>query len=106
MSEYTDGEFIPQPAIQRQVARESRLAFMERFADQELVSIYDAAKTSTAVFVWLEKLRSIDSIDPHDPRTIAGAKLLESAGVIAEGRADEILGIASAGTDSAVAETE
>lgn len=70
----------------------TKLAFMERFTDAELVAIYSAAKQSAAVEVWLEKLKmTTGNIVLTDIRTISGVRGLEAAGLIAVGRAAEIL---------------
>jgi hypothetical protein len=70
---------------------------MNRFTDTELANIYSAAKSSVMVEVWLEKLNAASpeadgtSVDLDDPRTVAGIQLLEAGGLIAVGRAAEIL---------------
>ena len=70
----------------------SKLTFMERFTDAELVAIYTAAKQVVQIEVWLEKLKlTTGDIDLADPRTIGGVHALEAAGLIASGRAAEIL---------------
>jgi hypothetical protein len=69
----------------------SRLAFLDRFTDPELVAIYTAAKSEVAIEVMLDKFRAADYIDLSDLRTIAGIEALEEIGLIAEGRAAEIL---------------
>lgn len=70
----------------------TKLAFMERFTESELVAIYSAAKQSVAVEVWLEKLKmTTGNIVLTDFRTISGVRGLEAAGLIASGRAMEIL---------------
>lgn len=69
----------------------SKLAFMERFTDEELAAIYAAAKTDVRVEVWMDKLKLAGEVDLNDPRTQAGVRALEALGLIAEGRAAEIL---------------
>lgn len=66
--------------------------WMSRFTDQELAVIYTAAKQSVAVEIWLERFKVAEYIDASDPRTSAGVHALESAGILAPGRALEILG--------------
>lgn len=79
------------------VRRLSKLAYMNRFADGELAALYTAAKTIVQVEVWLAKFNATTpdadgtSIDLDDPRTIAGVQALEAAGILATGRAAEIL---------------
>ena len=69
----------------------TKLEYMDRFTDTELSGIYAAAKQSVQVEVWLERFKLAESIDLTDVRTIAGVNALEQAGLLAEGRAAEIL---------------
>ena len=69
----------------------TKLEFFDRFTDAEQVAIYDAAKTVTQVQIWLDKFKLASDIDVTDPRTIAGIQALEAAGLLAAGRAAEIL---------------
>lgn len=71
----------------------TKLAFMEKFTDAELVTIYSAARVNAQVEVWLEKLKmTTGNVFLTDPRTIAGVYGLERAGLIGKGRAMEIIG--------------
>jgi len=88
---YEGGEFVPAPQEPEQITQISRLDFMDRFTDTELAGVFAAAKASPAVEVWVEKVKAASSIDLTDPRTVSGVQALETAGLIAEGRADEIL---------------
>jgi len=65
--------------------------FREQFTEAEKQAIYTAAKTSVAVEVWLDDLRSVTYVDLDFPQTVASVQGLESAGLIASGRAAEIL---------------
>lgn len=69
----------------------SKLAFMERFTDEELAAIYAAAKTDVRVEVWMDKLKLSEFVDLADPRTQDGVLNLEAAGLIGAGRGNEIL---------------
>lgn len=69
----------------------SKLGYMNRFTDAELAAIYTAAKSVVQVEVWLEKFKLAEFIDLTDQRTIAGVQSLEAAGLLAAGRAAEIL---------------
>ena len=90
-------EIVEPPAPVPSVRRLSKLAYMNRFTDAELAGIYAAAKTVVAVEVWLAKFNATTpeadgtSIDLDDPRTIAGLQGMEAAGLLAAGRAAEIL---------------
>ncbi|MFN3752383.1 MAG: hypothetical protein ACK4SR_13575 [Thiobacillus sp.] len=68
-----------------------KLAFMERFGDEELAAIYAAAKTDVRVEVWMDKLKLAGEIDLDDPRVMAGLQALEGLGLIGAGRAAEIV---------------
>lgn len=75
----------------------SPLDYMELFTDDELIGIYGAAKVSPEVEIWLRKFERSTEVSLSDPRTIAGVQALEAAGLIATGRANEILGITGGG---------
>lgn len=79
-----------QPVIEPKTTL-TKLEYMNRFTDAELAAIYTAAKTVIAVEVWLEKFKLSTDIELTDPRTVSGVQALEDAGLLAEGRADEIL---------------
>lgn len=79
----------PEPAPAVRVL--SKLDYMNRFADAELAGIYTAAKTVISVEVWLEKFKLASDINLDDPRTIGGLQAMEAAGLLAVGRAAEIL---------------
>ncbi len=85
MLNYTILEAIPP---KREI---TKLEYMERFTDQELQDIYTAAKTFVAIEVWLEKFKATTQVDLNDPRILAGLQSLETAGLITQGRAQEIV---------------
>ncbi len=87
---YEGGEFVPAPQEPEQITQISRLEFMDRF-DKDLAGVFAAAKANPDVEVWVEKVKAASSIDLTDPRTVSGVQALETAGLIAVGRADEIL---------------
>lgn len=70
----------------------SRLAFLSRFTAQERKAIRQAAKSNADVEDWLELFNAAQDVDVTYPATIAGLQALESAGILAAGRAAEILG--------------
>ncbi len=83
--------------------------FRNRFTEAEKQAIYAAAASSIAIRVWLDDLAAVTVVlDPADPtivlagvqldnpRTIAGVQGLEAAGLIAAGRAAEILELPAA----------
>lgn len=80
------------------VRRLAKLAYMNRFTDSELAKIYDLAKVHTDVEVWLAKFNAATpeadgtAVDLDDLRTQAGVQAFEQLGLLAPGRAAEILG--------------
>jgi len=69
----------------------TKLAFMSRFTDAELASIFAAAKADARVEVWVEKLKACAEVGLEDASTISGVNALEAAGLLAAGRAAIIL---------------
>jgi hypothetical protein len=86
-------DVVPRMATSRRL---TKLAYMNRFMDTELDTIYSVAKTDIGVEVWLAKFNAATpeadgtSIDLDDPRTLGGLQALEEAGLIGAGRALEI----------------
>jgi hypothetical protein len=95
----TDEEVLAELAAQQQTPANpqpsprplTKLAFMERFTDEELAAIYAAAKTDVRVEVWMDKLKLASEVDLADARTRAGVEALEALGLIGQGRAAEVL---------------
>jgi hypothetical protein len=85
-------EVTPSPIPRRL----SKLDYMQRFTEAEMAGIYSAAKSSISLEVWLAKFNATTpdpdgtSVDLDDPRTIGGLFAMESAGLLAAGRAAEI----------------
>jgi len=74
----------------------SVLDFRDRFSIEEKRAIYTAAADVVDVRIWLDDLASVtpeNGVDTADARTIAGVQALEAVGLIAAGRAQEILGM-------------
>jgi len=69
----------------------SKLDYMSRFTDTELATIYTMAKQVVQVEIWLEKFKLATDVDLADTRTKDGLLALEAAGLLAAGRAKEIL---------------
>ena len=88
-------EYAP-PPVESGPRKLTKLEYMNRFTDVELVGIYTAAKTEVLIEIWLEKFKATTpnadgtAIDLDDPRTISGLQALEAAGLLAAGRAEEI----------------
>jgi hypothetical protein len=68
----------------------TRLEFMDRFTNAELVDIYTAAKSDVQAQIWLDKVKTAQEINLADTRTREALAMLEAGGLIGEGRADEI----------------
>jgi hypothetical protein len=85
--EFIDGDY-PTPVI---VTPLTHKQFMDRFTDSELAAIMTAAKSSIELELWFKRFEMAQDILLTDPQTIAGVNALEAAGLIAEGRATEIL---------------
>ena len=79
---------VPKPVL---VSVITPLAFLNRFTDNEAKTIMALAKTDPDVELWWLKYNKAQDIDLNDPQTIAGVTSLETAGIISEGRASEIL---------------
>ena len=79
----------PQPKPKRTM---THLEFMRRLTDAELAQIYGAARQSPALEVWLEKFKMAKEISLDDPEIVQGIHVLEQMGLLAEGRAVEVLG--------------
>ncbi|RPE72541.1 hypothetical protein EDC62_0232 [Tibeticola sediminis] len=71
--------------------RITRLQFLSRFTDTEMQTVLGAAKSSPMLEAALLKWQTAEGIVLSDPATLAGVQALEMAGLIAPGRAAEIL---------------
>jgi len=69
----------------------SKLEFMSLFTDAELAAIFTAAKANVAMEVWVEKLKAATQVHLDNPAVVAGVNALETATLIATGRAAVIL---------------
>jgi hypothetical protein len=69
----------------------TRLAFRNRFTTNEKIALYTAAESNVQLKVYLDDVNAATYIDLTLPETIAGVQLLEAAGIIGSGRANEIL---------------
>lgn len=68
------------------------LAFRSRFTEDEKRAIYSARANSIDIQIWLDDLAAAEDVRSDDPRMIAGVQGLEAAGLLAPGRAAEIMG--------------
>jgi len=73
--------------------RLTRLQFLMRFTDAEMQAIVAAADASPALKAALLKWQTAEGITLTSPITQAGVQALEIAGLIAPGRAEQILAV-------------
>lgn len=71
------------------------LSFLRRFTDEEAITI-DLASIGATVEAatmrrYLNKVNAATHVDLLDPETISGVRALEYVGILAKGRAEEIL---------------
>jgi hypothetical protein len=78
----------PEPAMLKVL---TPLQFLNRFTDDEAKAILALSKTNPDVELWWIKYNKALDIDLTDSQTISGVRALELLGVIAQGRANEIL---------------
>lgn len=70
----------------------TRLEFRDRFTTDEKRAIYNAASSSVDLKIYLDELSMAEFVDTESPNTISGVQALEVYGIIAAGRAAQILG--------------
>jgi len=71
--------------------RLTRLEFRDMLTGAEKVAIYTAAESNVQIKIWLDDLAAAEFVELTDARTIAAVNSLETATLIGEGRAAEIL---------------
>ena len=85
-------EAIPEPVVDLRI---TRLAFLDRFTDAEAVAIDLASLGATVQAAglrrYLHKVNSAQHIDLARADLQAGVQALEAAGLLAAGRAEQIL---------------
>lgn len=79
-----DEQIPPNPTI-------SKLKFLSLFTNEELATFLSTAKTNVAVEVFKMLLDAAKDVNLTDDRTIGGVQMLEQLGILASGRANEIL---------------
>lgn len=85
----------PEPVVVPEDRKITRLAFLNRFTDAEAVAIDLASQGATVQAAFMRryqaKVNAASFIDLSDPNTRNGVIALEDGGLLADGRADEIL---------------
>ena len=69
----------------------TRRAYLGLFTQQERINIRNAAGSSPELYDYLAMLELAEEIDLDDPDTVGAVNMLEMVGLIAAGRADEVL---------------
>ena len=69
----------------------TKLAYLRRFTGAERIAIRTVAKTQSELEDYLALLELAEEISPDDPDTVAAVTMLEAIGLLAAGRAAEIL---------------
>lgn len=69
----------------------TKLEYLRRFTVEERVAIRAAAEQNAVLADYLALMELAQEINTGDPDTIAAVQMLEQAGLIATGRAQEIL---------------
>ncbi len=71
--------------------RISKLGFMRRLSATELATIYSLEASEPQVAVWLRMFEMAEDVDLDDQDIQNGIRFFEQSGILAAGRADEIL---------------
>lgn len=71
--------------------RLTKLEFLRRFSQAERIAMRNAAAQSPEMHDYMAMLELAEEIFLDDADTVAGVTLLESVGIIAPGRATEVL---------------
>ena len=69
----------------------TKLEYLRRFTDKERIAIRAAAEQNAALADYLQLMEAAQDINTGDADTIAAVTMLAQAGLIAAGRAQEIL---------------
>ena len=69
----------------------TKLAYLRKFTGEERVTIRTAAKSNVVLEDYLALMELADEVNLDDPDTVAAVGMLEAVGLLATGRAAEIL---------------
>ena len=69
----------------------SQVAWLKQFTQEERIAIWGAAAGNAVLDDFVRMMNASPEIYTDDPDTIAGVQTLEAVGLLAVGRADEIL---------------
>lgn len=82
---------VPEPAPAPVGVTLTKLEYLRRFTQAERIAIRAAAAQSPQLADYMQLLELATEVRTDDPDTIAAVQMLEAAGLIATGRAQEIL---------------
>jgi hypothetical protein len=86
------GTYAPEPAPEVVDMRITKLAFKQRFTADERIAIREAAAVNPQIYDFEDLVNAATYIDLSRADTISAVNAIEQAGLIAEGRAIEIIG--------------
>lgn len=90
--DYEHAEWHPDaPVVAPVISPLTKLEYLRRFTTAERVAIRAAAAANPVLEDYLKLMELATEINTGDPDTIAAVTMLEQAGLIAAGRAQEIL---------------
>ena len=90
--DYAHTEYTPDAPVIAPVNRTmTKLEYLRRFTDKERIAIRAAAEQNAVLADYLQLMELAQDINTGDADTIAAVTMLEQAGLIAAGRAQEIL---------------
>lgn len=72
--------------------RVTRQQFLDRLTPEETAGIIEAAQASSSIAAWILRLENAAFVNLDDPACLMAMESLEIAGLIATGRAQEIIG--------------
>lgn len=90
--DYDHTPFDPEAPAQVTTGRVmTKLEYLRRFTTEERVAIRQVATQNAVLADYLLLMEMAEQVDTGDPDTIAAVAMLEQAGLLATGRADEVL---------------
>ena len=90
--DYDHAEWTPDAPVVAPTSRTmTKLEYLRRFTGEERVAIRSAAEQNAVLADYLQLMELAQEINTGDADTIAAVTMLEQAGLIAAGRAQEIL---------------
>lgn len=84
-------QFPDEPTVEPSQRTLTKLEYLRLFTQEERITIRTVAKTNAVLEDYLDMLDIAEEINLDDPDTIAAVMMLEGAGLLAEGRASEVL---------------